>query len=127
MRVGVAARPKPGEVLNGDAYFYGEIGGQVLVCLIDGIGHGEEGHRASAKMVQFLEGSNVLDLDELIRDGHQQLRGTRGAVVGMAVIREEEDSISYAGVGNITTVVVGTNDEGGPGPALDFSGWHCGV
>lgn len=113
MRVGVAARPKPGEVLNGDAYFYGEVGGQVLVCLIDGIGHGEEGHRASAKMVQFLEGSNVLDLDELIRDGHQQLRGTRGAVVGMAVIREEEDSISYAGVGNITTVVVGTNAEDG--------------
>ena len=109
MRIGVAARPKPGEVLSGDAYFYGVVGGQVLVCLIDGIGHGEEGHRASAKMVQFLEGSRVLDLDALIRDGHQELRGTRGAVIGMAVIREDEDSISYAGVGNITTAVVGAN------------------
>ena len=112
MRLGVAARPKIGETLSGDAYFYGEVGDQVLVCLIDGIGHGEEGHRASNKLVQFLEGNSVLDLDELMRVSHQELRGTRGAVVGMAVIREKEDSISYAGVGNITTAVVGTNSVG---------------
>jgi hypothetical protein len=112
MKIGVAARPKLGETVSGDAYYLADVGGQTLVCLIDGIGHGEEGHNASAKMVQFLEENGSLDLDELIARGHQELRGTRGAVVGVALIRERDNFISYAGIGNISAVVVDTADGG---------------
>ena len=111
MRIGIAGRPKPGESVSGDDYFCGEVGDGFLVCLIDGIGHGEEGHDASRRLVRFLQENKEADLDELLRRSHEELHGTRGAVVGLALIRENEGSIRYAGVGNITAVVVETDGQ----------------
>lgn len=109
MKMGVAGRPKLGEVVSGDAYFCADVGDSTIVCLIDGIGHGEESHDAASKLVRFLEENSETDLGDLMARCHEELRGTRGVVAGMAVIREKENAISYSGVGNITAVVVETN------------------
>jgi len=99
MRIAVASRPKLGERANGDVCFHREFEDNILVCLMDGAGHGEAAQVVAEKTVGYLERSYGLDLVELMKGCHEELKGTRGGVMGLALIRN--DLVSYVGVGNI--------------------------
>ncbi|MFA4835248.1 MAG: hypothetical protein WC749_04165 [Dehalococcoidia bacterium] len=101
MDLGIAARPKRGESLSGDAYFVGECDGTVFLAVIDGIGHGEHANSTANKATLFLAKHLHLDLIAMIRGCHQELRGSRGAVIGLVSINKSGNVLSYAGIGNI--------------------------
>src|SRR5215213_8398817 len=54
-RVGVWSRPRPGEEVNGDAYFIGEHDGQTLLAVVDGLGHGQGAREAAQAALDTLE------------------------------------------------------------------------
>jgi anti-sigma regulatory factor (Ser/Thr protein kinase) len=100
-RVGAWSRPRPGEDANGDAYFVRRRAGQQLLAVVDGLGHGAGARDASAAALEVLSAWQGEPLDEVFRRAHDQLRHTRGAVMGACVVDARGGKFHYAGVGNV--------------------------
>jgi len=116
-RRGVWTRPRPGEDRNGDAYFFGEHDGALLLAVVDGLGHGRGAAEAAGAAVEVLGAWGGEPLGDLFWGLHDALRVTRGAVVGAVVIDEERGVFHYAGVGNVEVRVFGTDEPVRPIPA----------
>jgi anti-sigma regulatory factor (Ser/Thr protein kinase)/serine/threonine protein phosphatase PrpC len=115
-RVGSWSRPRPGEELNGDAYFVSEHDGELLLAVVDGLGHGHGANEAANAAVETLEQWRGEPLQELVWGVHESLRATRGAVMGAVVIDTSRGSYTYAGVGNVEVRLLGASDPGRPVP-----------
>lgn len=116
-RVGVWSRPRPGEEMNGDAYFIGEHDGETLFAVIDGLGHGRGAHEAAQAALDILERWQGETLEEIVWAVHDALRVTRGAVMGLVVVDRERGSFYHAGVGNVDVRVLGSNEPARPIPS----------
>jgi negative regulator of sigma-B (phosphoserine phosphatase) len=101
----VAARPRPGEHVSGDASLVEVAGTTAVVAAVDGLGHGTPAALAAQRAVDALRGACGGDVDELVQRCHEALRGTRGASIGIAAI--EGDTLNWAGVGNVEGWVFG--------------------
>jgi anti-sigma regulatory factor (Ser/Thr protein kinase)/serine/threonine protein phosphatase PrpC len=115
-RVGCWSRPRPGEEMNGDAYFIKEHDGETLLAVVDGLGHGRGAREAAAAALDTLEQWEGEPLDELIHSTHDALRATRGAVMGAVVLDHARQAFTYAGVGNVEVRVLGASDPARPIP-----------
>lgn len=116
-RVGSWSRPRPGEELNGDTYFVSEHDGELLLAVIDGLGHGHGANEAARAAVETLEQWDGEPLEELVWGVHESLRATRGAVMGAVVVNRSRESFTYVGVGNIEVRLLGSTDPGRPVPS----------
>jgi hypothetical protein len=101
----VAARPRPGEDVSGDAAFVEIDGAAALVAAVDGLGHGAAAALASQRAVEVLRGGAGADVDQLVQRCHDALRGTRGAAIGIASI--SGGVLAWAGVGNVEGWIFG--------------------
>src|SRR5919107_2395749 len=99
-RVGSWSRPRPGEESNGDACFVSEHDGELLLAVVDGLGHGRGANEAASAAVETLEQWRGGPPQGLVLGVHEALRATRGAVMGAVVIHRARGSYVYAGVGN---------------------------
>lgn len=103
--IGVAARPKTGQSVSGDAFLLRTWGSSALVGVIDGVGHGELAHRAAEAARAYLDGHHDQGLDALFRGVGRVCRGTRGVVMALARLDLPEDpgawNLTFASVGNI--------------------------
>ena len=104
---GVASRPKPGEIFNGDAHIIAHLSeASTLAVVIDGLGHGKEAHLASHLAKESILSSPDLPLDGLLENAHAFIRGTRGATVGIARMDTASEQVSFSGIGNIEAHVI---------------------
>src|SRR3954453_20550025 len=83
----VAGRPIAGEVCSGDEALVGAVGRDALVAAIDGVGHGSAAGRAPRVAVNTRRADRWGDGVALAERGHVGLGATRGAAVGLAVLR----------------------------------------
>jgi anti-sigma regulatory factor (Ser/Thr protein kinase) len=116
-RIGSWSRPRPGEEMNGDAYFVSEHDGELLLAVIDGLGHGRGASEAARAAVETLEQWSGEPLEELVWGVHESLRATRGAVMGAVVVGRSRESFTYAGVGNVEVRLLGSTSPGRPVPS----------
>jgi anti-sigma regulatory factor (Ser/Thr protein kinase) len=107
LEYGAFSVPCRQEELNGDALVIEEGDRQVLLAVIDGLGHGQEAHRASQKAAAYIRAHTHLSLTALLEDCHSELRRTRGAVIGLVRIDLCRSLLTCAGIGNITTKIAG--------------------
>ncbi|MBX6350949.1 MAG: ATP-binding protein, partial [Clostridia bacterium] len=98
-RVAVAMKPRRGEAASGDVALCRAERGEVLVAVLDGLGHGEAAEEAALAAGRALLGSLGCDWPELLAAGHEAARPTRGAVAG--ILRLRSGRAFYAGVGNV--------------------------
>ena len=98
----VATRSLSGE--SGDQYLVREMPSRALVAVIDGLGHGPEAAAAAKTAVAVLDGCDEPSLAALMTRCHENLRGTRGAVLSIASI--EPGSLTWLGVGNVDGVLL---------------------
>lgn len=104
---GVLSIPSRQGELNGDSLVIQETDRQVLLAVIDGLGHGQEAHRASYTAAEYIRIHSHLDLPSLLGGCHAELRHTRGAVIGLVRVDLARGRLLYAGIGNITVRIVG--------------------
>lgn len=105
---GVFATPYPGETVCGDAWIVLHGTDRTTIVVSDGLGHGIDAAKASAEAVRTARDLGAgAGPAEQIQAMHEALRGTRGAAVGVASIRPAEHEIIFAGVGNISAVLIG--------------------
>lgn len=113
MNIGVISRPKKGFSENGDAYLVESIDHQTLISVIDGIGHGVHAQKAANRCVdaikQHLQSGNF-SLTSLFDACHKALRDTHGAVMAVLLVDPQHRTVHYAGIGNITTHIIGGNN-----------------
>lgn len=90
-----------GEQHCGDMSLVASFEQGALVAVVDGCGHGPEAAAAAQTAVNLLENHPEQDVAELMRRCHQQLRQSRGAVVGLASFHGRPNLLTWLGVGNL--------------------------
>jgi anti-sigma regulatory factor (Ser/Thr protein kinase) len=99
--IGGVSVPIAGETANGDGWAVRQDGETVSVLMVDGIGHGPAAAQATRAAIA------VFDLHRdtpagMIERIHGALRSTRGAAVAVTDVNAAEQSVKFAGVGNIS-------------------------
>jgi serine/threonine protein phosphatase PrpC len=99
---GAACRPKQGQHISGDIYVVQETrNGQFLVGVIDGLGGGIEASQAATAAAEIVHANSDIPLSEIFRKVHVALRSTRGAVMALLRLENNQHKAEYTGVGNI--------------------------
>jgi phosphoserine phosphatase RsbX len=107
-----------GGAVTGDRHVAIELGGRALLGVVDGLGHGPEAARvAEAAVAACVSSGADASVPELVAACHHALVGTRGAVATLVEI-DRSGSLSWAGIGNIGSVVL---TPGGGRPAVDLA------
>ena len=84
-----------------------------MAAVIDGLGHGKNAHLASNLAKERILSNPGLPLDLLMNYVHASSRGTRGAVVGMALLDTTAGKIFFTGIGNIEGQITGSERKQG--------------
>jgi len=109
VEVGAVWTPIAGEEACGDGWAVLCDGEGATVLASDGLGHGPDAARASNAAIDALARRGPVGASELVQAAHEALRPTRGAALAAARIDFESDELRFAGVGNISGVVIDAN------------------
>jgi phosphoserine phosphatase RsbX len=101
----VAARPLPGQVLSGDIHVVEPFPDGVLVAVIDALGHGDDAAETSRVAAATLRAHARETVPALIRQCHEQLRASRGAVMSVASF-DRRGTVTWGGIGNVEAFLV---------------------
>jgi len=107
------ALPYPGERVCGDGWMFHRSAQKAVVLLVDGLGHGLGAANATHEAIDVFRRHAEEGPEEILRCVHDALRKTRGAVAAVAEIRPAEDTLLYAGVGNISSSLIDRNRSNG--------------
>src|SRR5215207_2402308 len=106
LEVGAVSLPKPGEDVSGDKWAIAWFPERALILVADGLGHGPGAAEASLEAVQTFHERAALTPAEIVDYIHAALRSTRGAAVAVTEIAPSHGAVRFAGVGNISGVVL---------------------
>ncbi|HEX5734254.1 MAG TPA: ATP-binding protein [Blastocatellia bacterium] len=106
---GAFTRPQVGEESNGDGYIIKTFEDRQLIAIIDGLGHGEGARAATAAAIASIEENSGSSVEVILREAHEALRSTRGAVMGLALIDWTNRTVEYTGIGNTDFRVLGAS------------------
>jgi phosphoserine phosphatase RsbX len=105
----VATLALEGEEESGDLHVVRPYDGGALVAAIDGLGHGPEAAVAARRAAEALEEHHREPVGTLLERCHENLRGTRGAVITLASFADGR--MAWAGVGNIEGTLLRADPE----------------
>ncbi len=103
--IGAATRSRRFDSANGDAYVVIESASDLLVGVIDGLGHGEHAQRAAVAAQMYVRRHSAMPLAKIFSGVDRACRGTRGVVMSLA--RLDGSCLTFAGVGNVQGLVMG--------------------
>jgi anti-sigma regulatory factor (Ser/Thr protein kinase) len=106
LRVGAVTVPVAGEEVCGDAWAVEQDAGRTVLLVVDGLGHGPCAADAARDAVRVFRENASLAPAEILRAIHLALRSTRGAAVAVAAVDLTEETVHYAGVGNIAGTIL---------------------
>jgi anti-sigma regulatory factor (Ser/Thr protein kinase) len=105
LEIGVVCLPKRGEEISGDSWACQIEPHRSLLLVTDGLGHGPAAATASAAAVRIFQEQHRRSPQVIIEAAHVALRSTRGAALAIAEIDGEQQSIRFAGIGNIAASI----------------------
>jgi len=106
MQIAIVKRPLE-EPHCGDQGGCWEHDEKVVLCVIDGLGHGKGAERAALAALDFVGRHCDEPLLELFACCDKALRHTRGVAMGIAMADPAAGTLTYAGIGNTRAMVVG--------------------
>jgi anti-sigma regulatory factor (Ser/Thr protein kinase) len=105
--VGIVRQAKAGEPVCGDNWIVRRFADGWLCAVADGLGHGVVASDAATAIIEALRRApSHLSPIEILEAAHQAAKPTRGAAFGVAVRDERAAVVRFAGIGNISAVVV---------------------
>jgi len=114
LRWSVAARPLAHQSVSGDLSLVAPFLGGVLVAVVDGLGHGEEAVTAAQRAITTLTENAQESVVFLLQRCHEELIGTRGAVMSLASFHVHDGLMTWVGVGDVEGVLLRGSLEAGP-------------
>lgn len=113
---GVASFTLTGQNESGDRHVVKSFPSNILLGVVDGLGHGDEAAHAAKVAVSVLEqGSPEESLVTLMQRCHEALKGTRGAAMTLLLLNARDNMLTWLGVGNVAAVMLRLN-AGAPPP-----------
>ncbi|MBG1240889.1 ATP-binding SpoIIE family protein phosphatase [Nostoc sp. NZL] len=100
LEIGVICLPKRGEEVSGDAWACQVDQCRSLLLVADGLGHGPAAASAASQAVRIFQ-EHHRSPGAIVEAAHAALRSTRGAALAIAEIDFEQQSVRFAGIGNI--------------------------
>jgi anti-sigma regulatory factor (Ser/Thr protein kinase)/serine/threonine protein phosphatase PrpC len=104
--IGAVQVPIRGETVSGDNWGSREQDGRTIILVADGLGHGPEAAEASQEAVAVLSRTDQTAPAAVLERVHHALRATRGAAVAVASIDPAVGQVRFAGVGNISAMIL---------------------
>lgn len=98
--------PIRGERVCGDAIHWVQSEDRMAVTMVDGLGHGLHAAEAAEEAVNIFRKYVTEPPREILARMHDSLKKTRGAAAAVAEIRTLSGTLAFAGVGNISAVVI---------------------
>lgn len=99
--LGVVNRPAPRETQSGDTWRWAQRDGHAALLLVDGLGHGPEAAKAADAAAEAFQAAAFSPLAQLYEGVNVRMRGTRGGAVAVAHLLSKQQTVRYAGIGNI--------------------------
>lgn len=106
LQIAGMAVPYPGEQVCGDAWAYHDSPERTLTMIVDGLGHGWAAAEAAQEAIATFHARIKCSPGEILGYMHDALRKTRGAVAAIAEILPKQRMVTFAGIGNITAVLL---------------------
>jgi phosphoserine phosphatase RsbX len=106
LEYGVASVTCPDQDESGDRHLVKTIHDGALLAVVDGSGHGKDAAGPARLAVDTLETHADENVVSLFQRCHERLRNTRGAVMSIASINPAQDTLTWAGVGNIEGMIL---------------------
>lgn len=104
--VGSRMTPIRNEVVSGDCWSLLRFEQTLAVALVDGLGHGAKAAVAAHAAIEaFHRHLQQAGPAQTIQFAHQALQSTRGAVMAVASIDTQAQTLNFAGLGNISAMV----------------------
>lgn len=100
------AVPVRGEHSCGDAIDWAYSNDRLAVLLVDGLGHGLHAADAAEEAVHVFQKYSAEPPREILACVHDALKKTRGAAAGVAEIRPLSGTLTFAGIGNTSAVLL---------------------
>jgi anti-sigma regulatory factor (Ser/Thr protein kinase) len=104
--VGAVTVPCPGELVCGDAWALRRLDAGIRLLVVDGSGHGTPAAAAAEAAIQLFPKLDALPIAEGIATAHRGLGATRGAALALATIDGPARLVRFAGLGNISGVMI---------------------
>ncbi|HYX12986.1 MAG TPA: ATP-binding SpoIIE family protein phosphatase [Nostoc sp.] len=104
LEIGAICLPKQGEQISGDAWAYQVDRCRSLLLVADGLGHGPAAATAASQAVKIFQ-EHHRSPGAIVEAAHAALRSTRGAALAIAEIDFEQQSVRFAGIGNIAASI----------------------
>jgi negative regulator of sigma-B (phosphoserine phosphatase) len=111
---GMAARNMKGQTGSGDSHLIRSFPNGILVAVIDGLGHGHEAAIAAKKAVASLSAAAHEPLFSLMNRCHKDLADTRGAVISLASLNFQKQTMTWLGVGSVEAILLRANPQATP-------------
>ncbi len=106
--VGTVLKPIRGEEVSGDAWGMARLEGALALIVADGLGHGLMAAQASAEAIATFRTTKDYAPTAVLAKIHLRARSTRGAAVAVAYVDPGKAKVRYAGIGNISGVLIGS-------------------
>ena len=104
--LGSRMTPIRNEIVSGDSWSCLPLKQSLAVAVVDGLGHGPKAAEAAHAAVEAFQRSvHLAGPAQAIQMAHQALLSTRGAVMAVASIDIQSQTLRFAGLGNISAVV----------------------
>ncbi|MEU5788231.1 ATP-binding SpoIIE family protein phosphatase [Micromonospora purpureochromogenes] len=104
-------RPISGEQVSGDGHAVRVAEGRYQVLVCDGLGHGALAGAAADAALAAFRTAPAAPPATVVQHLHRAMTHTRGAALAVAELDPSAGVLRYAGLGNITGVVLGAADE----------------
>ncbi len=108
MQIAAAKRAYKNGPHCGDQASYWQRGSVVILCMVDGLGHGKPAEEAALAAVDYVARHHSLPLHDLFAGCDKALRRTRGVAMGIALVDQNAETLTYAGIGNTRAVIFGS-------------------
>lgn len=105
IEIGVVALPKLGEDVSGDAWAWEGDQHRSLFLVVDGLGHGPAAASAASAAIRVFHDHHHQSPQRIVEAAHAALRSTRGAALAIAEINVEQQTVCFAGIGNISASI----------------------
>ena len=105
LEIGAICLPKRGEEVSGDDWACEVDDCRSLLLVADGLGHGPAAASASEAAVRMFQEHSQRSPSAIVEAAHAALRSTRGAALAIAEIDFEQQSVRFAGIGNIAASI----------------------
>lgn len=104
--LGAVSVPLKGETVSGDGYVALPGRSRSLYLVVDGLGHGAGASEAAVEAIAVAREAAASTATEMITRAHDALKKTRGAAMSVAIVDHQRGTLTYAGVGNVSAVIV---------------------